>query len=39
MHGARAHLDVERLLQEASLRTPVFGELEDEVLKSHVALG
>src|SRR4029453_16210081 len=33
MHGARAHFDVERLLEQAALRDPVFRELEDEVLE------
>ena len=33
MHRAGAHLDIERLLQEAAAGGPELGELEDELLQ------
>src|SRR5688572_21726733 len=35
MRRSRAHLEVERLLQQAAVRRPERRELEDEVLKGH----
>ncbi len=35
MHRAGAHLDVERLLNEAALRRPVVGQFENEILQRH----
>ena len=35
VRGARADLEVERLLDQAALRRPELGELEDEVLEGH----
>src|SRR5262245_28775310 len=35
MHRARAHFDVERLLEETALRRPVVRQLANEILKSH----
>src|SRR4030095_11187731 len=39
MHRARAHLDVERLLQETAARDPEFGQFEDELLQCDHANG
>jgi hypothetical protein len=35
MRRPGAHLEVERLLQQAAVRCPEGGEFEDEILKRH----
>src|SRR5437868_15285841 len=35
MRGAGADLEIERLLQQAAMRGPEGGQLENEILKSH----
>jgi len=39
VHRARAHLDIERLLEEAASGNPELGQLEDQLLKSDHADG
>src|SRR5688572_469567 len=39
VHGARAHFDIERLLNDAASGAPEFLQLENEILKRHSRSG